>query len=252
MARWLLTHSLYAATATTAPNTISGTPSTCRPQGTRGNGGSSWTTPRPATTRARAVRLQARKVRSLAKVNRGSGSVPSPAGPSGFASAIRASRDLPRNLAKKMLAPAARVALTAGSKRGASARGTPGCHTRHPAFPVAPTREPPARPPQERAGGSRAHIPSGRARKHKAARGFAARSEPRAALSLVSTPPHLLLRPFLRPFLRPPLRPSGQVGDQVVQGLEQRYPEPPAHHLHVAAAPEPIGAAHLQLARAGA
>src|SRR5437868_9891753 len=108
MARWLLTHSPYAATATTAPNTISGTPSTCRPQGTPGNGGSNWTTPRPATTRARAVRLQARKVRSLAKVNRGSGSVPSPAGPSGSgsrpsgsASAIRTSQDLRGNLAKK-------------------------------------------------------------------------------------------------------------------------------------------------------
>src|ERR1700736_1456517 len=44
-ARWLLTHSPYAVTATTAPNTISGTPSTCRPHGTPGNGGSSWTTP---------------------------------------------------------------------------------------------------------------------------------------------------------------------------------------------------------------
>src|SRR6185312_12181078 len=71
IARWLRTHSPYAATATTAPNTISGTPSTRRPQGTPGNGGSSWTTPRPDTTSASAVRLQARNVRSLAKVNRG-------------------------------------------------------------------------------------------------------------------------------------------------------------------------------------
>ena len=30
IARWHLTHSLYAVTATTAPNTISGTPSTCQ------------------------------------------------------------------------------------------------------------------------------------------------------------------------------------------------------------------------------
>src|ERR1700728_2824476 len=52
-------------------------PRTCRPHGTPGNGGSSWTTPIPATTSASAVRLQARKVRSLAKVQRGSGSVPS-------------------------------------------------------------------------------------------------------------------------------------------------------------------------------
>src|SRR5579872_101252 len=80
MARWLLVHSRYAVTATTAPNTISGRPSTCRPHGTPGNGGSNWTMPSPATTRASAVRLQARKVRSLANVNRGSGSVPSSSG----------------------------------------------------------------------------------------------------------------------------------------------------------------------------
>src|SRR5262249_56928971 len=85
-ARWLWTHSPYAPTATTAPNTISGTPSTCRPHGTPGNGGSSWTTPRPATTSASAVRLQARNVRSLAKVNLGSGSVPSSADPCDCAS----------------------------------------------------------------------------------------------------------------------------------------------------------------------
>src|SRR3984957_20113746 len=59
---------------------MSGTPSTCRPHGTPGNGGSSWTTPSPATTSASAVRLQARKVRSLANVKRGSGSVPSSSG----------------------------------------------------------------------------------------------------------------------------------------------------------------------------
>src|SRR5580692_12547541 len=52
-------------------------PRTCRPHGTPGNGGSNWTTPSPATTSASAVLLQARKVRSLAKVQRGSGSVPS-------------------------------------------------------------------------------------------------------------------------------------------------------------------------------
>ncbi len=31
MARWLLAHSMYAVTATTAPNTMSGTPSRCQP-----------------------------------------------------------------------------------------------------------------------------------------------------------------------------------------------------------------------------
>ena len=73
MARWLAIHSRYAVTATTAPNTMSGTPSMCRPHGTPGNGGSSWTTPSPATTSASAVRLQARKVRSFGKREPGVG-----------------------------------------------------------------------------------------------------------------------------------------------------------------------------------
>src|SRR5215831_5509705 len=76
-ARWLRTHSAYATTASTAPRTMSGTPSRWRPIGTPGKGGSSWTMPSPATTSASAVRLQARNVRSLANVNLGSGSVPS-------------------------------------------------------------------------------------------------------------------------------------------------------------------------------
>src|ERR1022692_2718608 len=50
---------------------------TDRPHGTLGNGGRSCAMARPPTTRASAVRLQARKVRSLAIVNRASGSVPS-------------------------------------------------------------------------------------------------------------------------------------------------------------------------------
>ena len=55
-------------------------PMMCRPQGTPGKGGSNWMIASPATTKASAVRLQARKVRSLAKVNRASGS----ASPRGF------------------------------------------------------------------------------------------------------------------------------------------------------------------------
>jgi len=95
MARWLLAHSIYAVTATMAPNTMSGTPSKCRPAGTPGNGGSSWTIPSPATTRASAVRLQARKVRSFANVNRGSGSVPSSSGSGSGESATPAPPPLP-------------------------------------------------------------------------------------------------------------------------------------------------------------
>src|SRR6266542_618861 len=74
-ARWFRPHSTQPTTDRRAPRTISGTPSARRPHGTPGNGGSSWATASPATTRASAVRLQARKVRSLAKVNRASGSV---------------------------------------------------------------------------------------------------------------------------------------------------------------------------------
>src|SRR5450755_35966 len=47
------------------------------PHGAPGNGGSNCTIVSPAATRARAVRLQARKVRLLAWVKRASGSVPS-------------------------------------------------------------------------------------------------------------------------------------------------------------------------------
>ncbi len=63
--------------------------------GTPGNGGSSWTIPSPATTRASAVRLQARKVRSFANVNRGSGSVPSSSGSGSGESATPAPPPLP-------------------------------------------------------------------------------------------------------------------------------------------------------------
>ena len=58
----------------------------CRPQRIPGNGGSSWTMASPAATRARAVRIQARNVRSLAKVKRasGSGSGPADAGGAGL------------------------------------------------------------------------------------------------------------------------------------------------------------------------
>src|SRR5438552_13419637 len=44
----LRTHSTYPATATIPPSTISGTPIRWRPNGTPGNGGSSWTIPSPA------------------------------------------------------------------------------------------------------------------------------------------------------------------------------------------------------------
>src|SRR6266545_1244535 len=59
-----------------SPNTISGTPTTWRPPGIPGKGGSSWVMASPATTSARAVRFHARKVRSLAKEKRASGSTP--------------------------------------------------------------------------------------------------------------------------------------------------------------------------------
>src|SRR6266487_449586 len=60
-----------------SPRTISGTPTRWRPPGIPGKGGSSWVTASPATTSATAVRFHARKVRSLAKVKRASGSTPS-------------------------------------------------------------------------------------------------------------------------------------------------------------------------------
>src|SRR5215469_1309115 len=59
----------------TAPRMMRGIPTRWRPNGTPGKGGSNCTMPRPAATSARAVRLQARNVRSFARVNRGSGSV---------------------------------------------------------------------------------------------------------------------------------------------------------------------------------
>src|SRR6266536_2577346 len=59
-----------------SPRTISGTPTRWRPPGIPGKGGSSWVMASPATTSATAVRFHARKVRSLAKVKRASGSTP--------------------------------------------------------------------------------------------------------------------------------------------------------------------------------
>src|SRR6266568_542939 len=58
------------------PRTISGTPTMWRPPGIPGKGGCCWVMASPATTSATAVRFHARKVRSLAKVKRASGSVP--------------------------------------------------------------------------------------------------------------------------------------------------------------------------------
>src|SRR6476659_7588882 len=169
IARWLRTHSPYAATATTAPNTISGTPSTRRPQGTPGNGGSSWTTPRPDTTSASAVRLQARNVRSFAKVNRGSGSVPSSADPCGSVLATQHLQSSPEKSFQKALAIVGGSPLTHGSQLGASAKGAPG--TSHQAFEpgapgLAPAGAPSARPPQGRTDGHAPLVPGGRARKH--------------------------------------------------------------------------------------
>src|SRR5579859_818135 len=127
MPRWLLVHSRYAVTANAAPNTISGRPSTCRPHGTPGNGGSNWTMPSPATTRASAVRLQARKVRSLANVNRGSGSVPSSSGCFWSEPATAPpSLGSQQNLSKKALAAAGRHAHTVGSRWGTAAPGRAG------------------------------------------------------------------------------------------------------------------------------
>src|SRR6266542_4126659 len=60
-----------------SPRMISGTPTMWRPPGIPGKGGSSWVMASPATTSATAVRFHARKVRSLAKVKRASGSTPS-------------------------------------------------------------------------------------------------------------------------------------------------------------------------------
>src|SRR6266511_3342136 len=59
-----------------SPRMISGTPTMWRPPGIPGKGGSSWVMASPATTSATAVRFHARKVRSLAKVKRASGSIP--------------------------------------------------------------------------------------------------------------------------------------------------------------------------------
>src|SRR6266540_6817503 len=59
-----------------SPRMISGTPTMWRPPGIPGKGGSSWVMASPATTSATAVRFHARKVRSLAKVKRASGSTP--------------------------------------------------------------------------------------------------------------------------------------------------------------------------------
>src|SRR5690348_1964914 len=126
IARWLRTHSPYAATATMAPNTISGKPSTRRPHGTPGNGGSNWTTPRPATTSASAVRLQARNVRSLAKVNRGSGSVPSSADPCGSVLATQHLQSSPEKSFQKALAIVGGSPLTHGSQLGGVSKGSAG------------------------------------------------------------------------------------------------------------------------------
>src|SRR2546429_3652322 len=185
-ARWLLTHSLYAATATTAPNTISGTPSTCRPHGTPGKGGSSWTTPRPATTSASAVRLQARNVRSLAKVNLGSGSVPSSAGTCGCSLVTRHLQKSPRKSCQKPLAIAGCRTLTHGSQLGGVSKGSagyqsPGIRIRRSR--LAPTGAPSARPPHGRADGSHLIYLAG-GLGNTAARGSAAWSAAPAACTL--------------------------------------------------------------------
>src|SRR5215813_11088944 len=169
IARWLRTHSPYAATATTAPNTISGTPRTRRPHGTPGNGGSNWTTPSPATTSASAVRLQARNVRSLAKVNLGSGSVPSSADPCGSVLATQHLQRSPEKSCQKALANGGGGPFSYGSELGGRQQGSagyqsPGIRTRRSR--LTPAGAPSARPPQGRTDGHAPHVPGGRARKH--------------------------------------------------------------------------------------
>src|SRR5690242_4571710 len=168
-ARWLLTHSLYAATATTAPNTISGTPSTCRPHGTPGKGGSNWTTPRPATTSASAVRLQARNVRSLANVNLGSGSVPSSAGPRGCSLVTRHLQRSPRKYCQKTVGdrgvPHSYTREPVGGRQQGERR-VPVTRHSNPALPAGSdwcAVGPPAAWTSRRLA---PHLPSGRARKH--------------------------------------------------------------------------------------
>src|SRR5262249_53625389 len=107
-------------------NTISGTPRTRRPHGTPGNGGSNWTTPSPATTSASAVRLQARNVRSLAKVNLGSGSVPSSADPCGSVLATQHLQRSPEKSCQKALAIVGGGPLTYGGELGGVSKGAPG------------------------------------------------------------------------------------------------------------------------------
>ena len=169
-ARWLLTHSLYAATATTAPNTISGTPSTCRPHGTPGKGGSSWTTPRPATTSASAVRLQARNVRSLAKVNLGSGSVPSSAGSRGCSLVTRHLQKFSAEILSKSVGdrgvPPSYTREPVGGRQQRERRA-PGHQAFEPGAPGAGSDWCAVGPPAARAGRRLApHVPSGRTRKH--------------------------------------------------------------------------------------
>src|SRR5690606_11240334 len=76
-ARWLRSHSKKLPMDRKEPNAMSDTASRWRPHGSPENGGSSCTMATPPMTMASAVRFQARNVRSLAKVNRASGSVSS-------------------------------------------------------------------------------------------------------------------------------------------------------------------------------
>ena len=59
-----------------------------------GKGGRNWAMASPATTRAIAVRFQARKVRSLAKVNLASGSLPSSGSAPSMVSRVRRAKVL--------------------------------------------------------------------------------------------------------------------------------------------------------------
>lgn len=69
MASSLVTHRRNAAAASTVPSPTSETPITSRPHGTARRG-RNWVAARPPATNASAVRIHARKVRSLANENR--------------------------------------------------------------------------------------------------------------------------------------------------------------------------------------
>ena len=65
IARWLARHCRKLSAATTAPKAMSGSPRSRRPHSTW-SFGRSWVAATPVAIRARAVRFQARNVRSLA------------------------------------------------------------------------------------------------------------------------------------------------------------------------------------------